>query len=508
MPRRGWITAVVLAIVAIIINSISNQKQDTSPRSIIPGRNNTALFISNAEYGQLNVNLAAAQALLLHHPNVEIHFATFGSRAKDIASINKYARLKRPTARSIIFHEVKSAPSYGDMMTAKGYTVESTINPPGYRGCAHLFREIQRVLYAWSGPQHIALFEELSRLIHEVNPSVVMVDTMFGPSMDAVRELDRRYAVLSPNALLTNFAEMQPYLSFLWKYPALGSAHPYPVPWHLIPLNIYINLRLAYSIYVNPSMVEMKKYLQTHGITKPVDIFSVYRPHNLTWISQGSLEADFPLPVIPDNVKAVGPILLASASAAEQDPELASWIQKAPTVMIHLGSHVDYDEKGAREMADAIRVLLEQTDVQVLWKFKMRRVNGTIVYSTYFVEEMMGENRARLWMTRWLSIDPPAMLETGNIAAAVTHGGASSFYEAMINGVPQVILPVWLDNYEFASRAECKELVAAFLAVLGNSSQAVQLRSAAKEFAKKFEGKPGREKAADIIAELAGLGEV
>lgn len=55
---------------------------------------------------------------------------------------------------------------------------------------------------------------------------------------------------------------------------------------------------------------------------------------------------------------------------------------------------------------------------------------------------------------------------------------------------------------------EAAELGNAFLAVLGNSSEAVRMRLNAKKFAKKFEGKPGRDRAADIIAELAGMGQV
>lgn len=182
-------------------------------------------------------------------------------------------------------------------------------------------------------------------------------------------------------------------------------------------------------------MASLKAYLKENGISNPVDIFSVYRPDDLTWISQGSLEADFPLSIIPENVKAVGPIILATASAAEQDQELASWIKKAPTVMINLGSHVDYDEKSAREMTGALKILLEQTDVQVLWKMiKRRGLGGKIVhdFSLDFLKEILGDNVGRLRTETWLTIDPPAMLETGNIAAAVTHGGASSFYEAMM----------------------------------------------------------------------------
>ncbi|RDI89781.1 hypothetical protein Vi05172_g631 [Venturia inaequalis] len=94
----------------------------------------------------------------------------------------------------------------------------------------------------------------------------------------------------------------------------------YPVSWHLIPANIYTKLRFAYSVYVNPSVVKLEEYLQTHGIMTPVDTFTVYRPNDLAW------EAGFPLTIVPENVTAVGPIILASASAAEQDPGLAAWI--------------------------------------------------------------------------------------------------------------------------------------------------------------------------------------
>ncbi|TID17016.1 2-hydroxyacylsphingosine 1-beta-galactosyltransferase [Venturia nashicola] len=94
MYRRGWIFATVIAIAAIIINFVPKQNQDTESKPLILGRNNTALFISNAEYGQLNVFLGSAQALLLHHPDIEIHFCTFGSRFKDIDSINHYSKLK------------------------------------------------------------------------------------------------------------------------------------------------------------------------------------------------------------------------------------------------------------------------------------------------------------------------------------------------------------------------------------------------------------------------------
>jgi hypothetical protein len=93
----------------------------------------------------------------------------------------------------------------------------------------------------WSGPEHIALFEEMTNLIQEVDPSIIAVDTLFGPAMDATRHQNRRHAILSPNALINNFAEMQPYARILWKYPALGSSYCKLLPFvHILARICYI----------------------------------------------------------------------------------------------------------------------------------------------------------------------------------------------------------------------------------------------------------------------------
>jgi hypothetical protein len=76
-----------------------------------------------------------------------------------------------------------------------------------------------------------------------------------------------------------------------------------------------------------------------------------------------SLPQGLPLPLA---------IIARMAPAAEQDPELAAWLEKAPTVLINLGSSVDYDELSATEMAKAIKTLLGSTDVQVPWKLNKR----------------------------------------------------------------------------------------------------------------------------------------
>jgi hypothetical protein len=135
MYHRNYLIPILLGIAAISI-PILRPKQQVPPLIIEPGRNNTVLFITNSEHGNSNVFLATAQALLLEHKNIDVHFATFKKRAKDITSINRFTALNSPGSGSVTFHEITSAPSYIDALSNQNVTAGSAIHPPGLHGSA------------------------------------------------------------------------------------------------------------------------------------------------------------------------------------------------------------------------------------------------------------------------------------------------------------------------------------------------------------------------------------
>jgi hypothetical protein len=206
----------------------------------------------------------------------------------------------------------------------------------------------------------------------------------------------------------------------------MSSGHPYPVPWHLIPANIYLNIRFIYSVLNTPLLTEKKAFLKENGIAKPLDVFSIYQKDYL-WLTPSLPELEFPMPVVPSNVVTCGPIFRSSAPAVDQDQELAAWLTQAPTVLINLGSTVDYSVNSARELLGAIKTLLENSKVQVLWKFNKRGEYSEDV----FLEVSKEIKDGRLRVEKWLGIDPAAMMETGNIVVSVHHGGANCFFEAI-----------------------------------------------------------------------------
>lgn len=75
------------------------------------------------------------------------------------------------------------------------------------------------------------------------------------------------------------------------------------------------------------------------GLNQRLDFFDLPRS-DVPWISMETDGAAIPVDVIPPNVTSAGPILLSSVPAAEMDPEVAAWMEKAPTVLVNLGSLV------------------------------------------------------------------------------------------------------------------------------------------------------------------------
>jgi hypothetical protein len=415
----------LFAAVAVLYPYFTSQQ---APIQAQIGKQNTVLFLSNSEYGLANVLLATANTLLVNYPDIEVHYASFPKRERDVTSLSGLALERNPAASPMVFHHL-SPPTYSDALTSRGHMVQEAMHPPGMVGARKLNNDMQKYLMPWNASEYLNIYHDALRIIDEVDPAVVAVDGLLGPGLDAVKARNRNHAVIAPNALRDSFAQIQPYGAMFWKYPALASGFPYPVPWSKIPANIWLNLRFIYSVLVTPELSEKKKYLESQGLAKPNDFYNIYSEH-MTWITSSTPEIDFPLAIVPDNVKSCGPIYLVPASAERQDPELASWLAKAPTLLINLGSLTDYDEIRAVEMAKAVQVVLDKTNVQVLWKFNKRIYSdGRDTFSADFLGPL--KHNPRLRLEKWISIDPAAMMETGNIVASVHHGGANCYHEAI-----------------------------------------------------------------------------
>jgi len=201
------------------------------------------------------------------------------------------------------------------------------------------------------------------------------------------------------------------------------------LPWYLIPANIWVRLRIVFRILLDRDLADKKSYLRERGLQSPIDVLRM-PAENVVWVTQSTAEFDFPVATIPDTVVPCGPISLTIGSAAQQDPEMASWLSEAPTGLISLGSTYEYDEESTRAMATAVRTLLDHTGLQVLWKFKKSKDNNWVSTNDMFsnISSYVG---SRLRIESWIKIDPTAILESENVVLLVHHGGSSTYHEAI-----------------------------------------------------------------------------
>ncbi|RFU76259.1 glycosyltransferase family 1 [Trichoderma arundinaceum] len=509
MFRRALVVfAILAALVGVLLARQSAQEDEV----LVSGRNNTVLIITDSHHGMCNAHLATASALIENHPSVEVHYASFSGIASDIERLSEIGRATNPEAK-IHWHQL-NGPSIVDAIGG----LQGIITPPGLPGLKAYSQMVTSVLTAWSNEDHLSLYRQTVDIIQEVDPAVVILDSMLRPSVDAAVNLNRTRAYITPNALADLLTPVQPRGALFWRYPGIASGLAFPVPWKDLSTNMYQQLYFIINFIMSPAIKNKRSWLQAQGIPRAVNLFETFR-QDVPWIAMSYPEAGYPLEYIPDNFRVVGPVVLDTAPAETQSAELAGWIKKAPTILVNLGSGFRYEELRAGVMAEAIAAVLDAADVQILWKMRKSQE-----YSDDFlgpVKEYIDNGRLRL--ESWLDVDPASLYNTGDIVVSVHHGGANCFYETVLAGIPSVVLPLWADHYNYAQTAEylgvgiwpnkktapdweATGLTEAVLeALTGNKS--MTMRQNAKALAHKGREYGGRNLAAQLVAEMAAGGK-
>ncbi|KAI1423191.1 hypothetical protein F5Y12DRAFT_758591 [Xylaria sp. FL1777] len=522
MGRFRQIAAAVAALavlVAVFLTRASPSPKDEFTPTV-QGKNGTVLFFINAEYGLSNVHLATTGALLEKYPGIDVHIASFPRLASKVAKVSSMAREKFEAAKDIQFHELPGR-EYAQALSNQmggvgGKSARHLLHPPGVKGMNEIMRFIQPAMSPWDGDDHVEIFQRATEIIEAVDPAVVVLDLALRPTIDAAIQRDRLYTYLAPNVLADTFWSEQPLRSIFTKFPRVGCDFPSPLPWQKIPENIYFTVRFIYGVLNRPDFNGTKHKLEAHGIQESL---TKKRPADRPWISQELAEASIALDVVPPNVTCTGPIIFDAEPAIGQDPELVAWLSRAPTVLVNLGSIFTYSEHHATTMALALEEVLAKTDVQVLWKIAM----AENVPDNYTLPAQKIIDQGRLRVTNWLTVSPASIMDTGHVVASVHHGGANCYHEAIAAGIPQVVLPMWLDCYNYAQLAEdvgvgiyanrasapnwtVEGLRESFLKVIDGGEEGLQIRKKAERLGQNARKDPGRYVAAREIARLAGSG--
>ncbi|KAF7176537.1 hypothetical protein CNMCM7691_002855 [Aspergillus felis] len=473
------------------------------------------LFLANSEHGQTNIILAITHELLVRG-DVDVHIASFPALERRVNKLlNDNAPSYNDSFRSRIhFHPIRG-PSNTDVFIRTGK--RGAFHPPGYSGAVLGFQSLCEDIWGWTEDEYVDIYQCCMEIIKSVQPSVIAADFFFLQGRDAAYNAGYTAILINTTSLTHIVLGLQPHSAALWKYPLPGTGFPYPLPPHLIPLNTLAVLKTAKMYHGSGRRREIRDWRIRHKIHGRFPFADAWRPDRFH-LSPALKELDWPMNV-PDNILPCGPILLPTASVEKQDPELASWLRKAPTVLVNLGTLYAPDPKVAENIARGLKMFLTSwkgEKVQILWKLPKHPHDEEDVYAQS-IKPLQAEVEADTARIQpWFEVEPMAMLQTGQIVCSVHHGGANSWYEAIQNGVTHVVLPAWQDCYENAARAEwlgigvygnksrapnidAKELSKALLKVMGNPSY----KTKALELAKLCHKKEGRVAAAEKIVELA-----
>ncbi|KAE8350897.1 hypothetical protein BDV28DRAFT_150494 [Aspergillus coremiiformis] len=477
----------------------------------------TILFLTFSELGQAALSLAVAHEFLIR--SYDVHIGSFAPLERAVSQLNARAAFLASVTNSATFHPITGIPMTEAYTWFQTSTHSFQLHGVGFRAALRTYKHIFPSLGTpWDGPQYMTIYQDCFKLIQTLQPAIVVLDPIFLQAVEACRMLKQRYIALTPNT----FKELapQPKLANLWKYPSMCSGYPFPLPWYLILPNTYLALRMSLTIMNNPRARELETYRNAHGLAGPIPSPGLHQfntKDKTLALLPARRETEFPC-FFPDSFVLCGPILRPCATIAEEDPELASWLERRPTVLVNLGSIVMYTNDDLRELMEGFRILLDKRpDIQILWK--IMKGSGTVAENTTLPDDLrivIAEGRVRV--ESWLAGEPICILRSGHVQCMVHHGGSNSYHEAIRAGVPQVILPVWLDTYDFALRAEWlgigvwgsrktapavngPELGQALIRVLA-SAQSAAIQDKAKSIACQLGPKEGRVIACEKIISL------
>jgi hypothetical protein len=221
---------------------------------------------------------------------------------------------------------------------------------------------------------------------------------------------------------------------------SVGSSLPFPIPWYLIPLNVYYVLCLfVFTIFdLRGTAVRRHVKAETGAVINTCLEINLDPPVGLKELVATRPELDFPVKV-PAHIVPCGPILRPAPPVAEVDSELAAWLARGPTVVINQGTHAETGLLLAVQMAAALRMLFDasrlrsKTDnLQVLWKINKYGKFDVDVPGCQ-VHDLLGNeiSEGRVRILEWITAEPHSILLSGHVICSVNHGGANSFSEAL-----------------------------------------------------------------------------
>lgn len=171
------------------------------------------LMITNIERGEINAFLATASALTAANVDLDLHLATFAG-AQDVLP------------KGATYHQINGLPMSEALqkyfIRTQGHAnfPESFTKEPGFVNTQQAIKEATSTAVPYTGPQMVDVYTSIVSIIKDVEPDLIVVDSLMAAGLTACYESGIKFICLGPTSIKDFAVSSQPRAAALWKFPA------------------------------------------------------------------------------------------------------------------------------------------------------------------------------------------------------------------------------------------------------------------------------------------------
>lgn len=283
------------------------------------------------------------------------------------------------------------------------------------------------------------LYQRCLELVDEVRPALAVVDSFATYGMDAMTTREVPY-VISVSVPPSNFLQDN-----------LPTA--YPTPLSGLPLQMNPSQRAANDRYreallralTEPERLARSTAAAEHrrsvGISNAELSPSRYADAARALLAYTVFGLEYPFDTAPANLHLVGSMVPREIVPSPQGAQLREWLDAHPSVVyIGFGTIM---RPSAAQVAALVEVAARLgPDHHVLWKLPAQRQHLLPP-----ADQLPANLRVEAWLPSQVEV-----LAHPNVRVFFNHAAANAIHEAAWFGVPQLVMPFWLDCHDGAVR--------------------------------------------------------
>ena len=282
------------------------------------------------------------------------------------------------------------------------------------------------------------LYRRMLEHLDRIRPSVAVIDSYTPWAIDAA--LTRGV----PYLLNVSLPVSGTYLGRLpSSFPSPLSGLPAAMTGRQKLANAWFKLGLAGIVYRPKHLRATVAYVRrrkAEGLANPTELAANYADRAVAVLGNTVFGLEYPFPA-PANLKMLGAMVPGDAADVPLDGALGEWLAAHESVVyIGLGTIMRLDREQVAAIVEVVRRLAPEH--HVLWK--VPRGQRHLLPPA---EELPANLRVEHWLP-----SQHAVLAHPHVRVFFNHGGGNAVHEGVYFAKPLLVMPFWMDCYDFAVR--------------------------------------------------------